>query len=430
MINRYSIPELEAIWSENEKYNSWLIVEIASLEAYKKYNKLITDQDITKIKQKAKINVNKIEKLEKKLKHDVIAFIEQISQNLGPEKKWFHYGLTSTDVVDTAQSYRLLKVNDIIERDLNTIIASLKKQAITYQHTFQIGRTHGVHAEVTTFGYKLALWYDEMTRHLKRFKAARAQIEVAKISGAVGNYANIPLGVQDVVAKKLHLHSSNISTQTLQRDRHAHYLQTIALIATSIDKFAVELRHLQRTEVREVIENFSPGQKGSSAMPHKQNPISGENISGLARVIRGYAISALENVSLWHERDISHSSAERIILPDATTLIVYLLRRFNHLINNLYVDKQKMYNNIFLTNGVIFSQRIMLYLIETKGYSRIDIYEKIQHLATEAFTKNFDFGELLVKHNLLTIDQYKKLTNLDYYLTNINNVFKRLKLNK
>ncbi len=428
MISRYSIPELTIIWSEKAKYESWLLVEIASLEAYKKYNNNITDNDIAQIKTKSQVDVKKIQKLEQKLKHDVIAFIEQISQHLGPEKKWLHYGLTSTDVVDTAQSYRLWQVNNIIEDDLIKVILTLKKQAIKYKNTFQIGRTHGVHAEVTTFGYKLALWYDEMTRNLTRFQNARQQIEVAKISGAVGNYANVPLGVQDAVAKKLHLNSSNISTQTLQRDRHAQYLQTIALIATSLDKFAIELRHLQRTEVREVFENFNHGQKGSSAMPHKQNPISSENISGLARVIRGYSVSALENVGLWHERDISHSSSERIILPDATTLIVYLLRRFNDLMTNLYIDQQKMKTNIYLTHGVIFSQRIMLYLIEKKGYDRIKIYEKIQKLAAKAFEKNLDFEKLLVKNKLLTINEYQKLTNLDYYAINIEKVFKRLNL--
>lgn len=428
MITRYSVPEIDKIWSEEAKYNSWLKVEIASLEAYQNYNKKITSADIANIKKKAKIDVNKINQLEIKLKHDVIAFIEQISAKLGPEKKWFHYGLTSTDVVDTAQSYRLSLINNVIEHEINEVIAILKKQARKYQNTLQMGRTHGVHAEVTTFGYKIALWYDEMTRNLERFQQARVQIEVAKISGAVGNYANVPLQVQEEVAKKLHLHSSKISSQTLQRDRHAQYLQTIALIASSLDKFAIELRHLQRTEVREVFEKFAQNQKGSSAMPHKQNPISAENISGLARVVRAYSQTALENVALWHERDISHSSAERIILPDATSLITYMLKRFKNLINNMIVDEKKMLENIQLTHGVIFSQRIMLYLIESKSQPRIETYEKVQNLAKKAFFENKDFGTLLIKEQLINQNEYDSLTNLEYCLPNINAVFKRLKL--
>lgn len=428
MIKRYQIPELNVIWSEEQKYKTWLLVEITSLEAYQKHNNQIKSSEIKAIKDKAKINVNAIENLEKTSKHDVIAFIEHISAQLGPEKRWFHYGLTSTDVIDTAQSYSLKIVNNIIGDELKHLIETLKQQAIEYQTTFQIGRTHGVHAEITTFGYKLALWYDEMQRNLTRFNDAAKNIEIAKISGAVGNYANVPLEVQDYVAKKLQLGSSKISTQTLQRDRHAAYFQVLALIGASLDKIAVELRHLQKTEVREVLENFSPGQKGSSAMPHKQNPISSENISGLSRLLKSYAQASLDNVSLWHERDISHSSAERIMFPDATTLVTYMLKKMNHILKNMYVDKQRMLQNICLTYGTIFSQRIMLYLIDKKGYERLHVYEIIQKIARKAFYEQINFGELLIKEKLLNSQEYKKLSDLNYYLENIALVFKRLKI--
>ena len=307
---------------------------------------------------------------------------------------------------------------------------TLKNLAKKYKNTYQIGRTHGIHAEISTFGYKLALWYDEMQRNIIRFKQASNQIEVAKISGAVGNYANIPLEIQDYVAKKLKLNSSKISTQTLQRDRHSEYIFIISLIGSSLDKFATELRHLQRTEVAEVSEGFKKGQKGSSAMPHKKNPISSENISGLSRVLKGYSLTAQENIALWHERDISHSSSERIILADATTILDYMLNRFNNVLKNLVVNKKKMKNNIFLTNGVIFSQRAMLELINRKKWTREKAYDTIQPIAILAYEQNKDFGQLLIEQKLFNKHEIEKLYDLSYYTKNIDKVFKRLKIIK
>ncbi len=428
MLERYSTKEIKEIWSDKSKYESWLLVELYATEAYAKVNKQIKKKDIEALWKNAKVDVKRIEQLEKETRHDVIAFTRQISESLGEEKKWIHYGLTSTDVVDTAQSYRLRQVNQIILEDLkklNKVIGMLAKK---HKNTYQIGRTHGVHAEVSTFGYKLAVWYDEMNRNIERFEVASDQIEVAKISGAVGNYANIPLSIQEYVAEKLKLKSSFISTQTLQRDRHAEYIFTIALIGSSLDKFATELRHLQKTEVREVEEGFAKGQKGSSAMPHKKNPISSENISGLSRVLRGYVVTAMENIALWHERDISHSSAERFILQDATATIDYMIRRFIDVLENLGINKEKMLKNIWMTNGVIFSQRAMLKAIEINKWSREKAYDAIQPIAMDAFNNDKDFGQLLIENKILTKEEVKDLIDLTYYTQNIDMVFKRLGL--
>ena len=428
MIKRYSTEELQKIWNDQSKYESWLLVEIYALEAYKKHNKEITQEEIDKIWKNAKVNPERIEEIERETRHDIIAFTRQVSETLGDERKWIHYGLTSTDVVDTAQSYRLKQVNEIILKDLEVLTESIKQMAIKHKNTYQMGRTHGVHAEVTTFGYKVAMWYDEMIRNITRFKEASRQIEAAKISGAVGNYANIPLDVQDYVAEKLGLLSTNISTQVLQRDRHAEYMFAISLIGASIDKFATEIRHLQRTEVREAEEGFAKGQKGSSAMPHKRNPISSENLSGCSRVLKGYLTTAMDNLALWHERDISHSSAERIILADGTMLLHYMIKRFNNVINKLVVNEEKMKENIFLTKGVIFSQRAMLKMIESKKVSREVAYDTVQPIAMEAFNNSKDFGELLIKNEILSEADVKELYDLSYYTKNIDDVFKRLKL--
>lgn len=428
MIERYATKELLEIWTEQKKYEAWLLVEFYAAEAYSKYNKDITKEDIKNLWKNAKVDAERIAAIEKETRHDVIAFTRQVSETLGPEKKWVHYGLTSTDVVDTAQSYRLKQANKVLMKDINTFTATLKELAKKHKDTYQMGRTHGIHAEVTTFGYKVAMWYDEMTRNVKRFKTAAKQIEVAKISGAVGNYANIPLDVQDYIAKKMGLTSSKISTQTLQRDRHAEYVFTLSLIASTMDKIATEIRHLQRTEVREVEEGFAKGQKGSSAMPHKRNPISSENISGCARVLRGYLTTAMENIALWHERDISHSSAERFILADATTTLDYMLRRFNNVLNNLVVFDKKMKENIFITSGAIFSQRAMLKSISKHNWSREKAYDTIQPLAMKAFKEGHDFGELLIANKVLNKKEVKELYDLSYYTQNIDAVFKRLKI--
>ena len=428
MVERYSRKILKNIWTEEEKFKTWLEVEILALEGYAKYNKNIKISDIKKIKSKAKINVKRIEEIEKDTKHDVIAFTRSLSEFLGPEKKWIHYGLTSTDIVDTAQSIRLKKVNKILLNDLIILRNVLKKLAIKHIDTFQIGRTHGIHAEITTFGYTLALWYDEINRNIERFKIAANELEIIKISGAVGNYANIPLGVQEYIAKKLKMKSSPISTQVIQRDLHAYYLNIIALIGTSLEKFVVNIRHMQRTEVNEVRESFSKKQKGSSAMPHKKNPIGSENISGLSRILRGFALASYENIPLWHERDISHSSAERIMLPDATILLDYMLNRFTNILKTLDINKKQMLENINLTYGVIFSQKVMLYLIENKKMSRENAYDLVQPLAKRAFEKRKSFGKILLDNNVLTQQEVNKIFKLSNYTKNIYKVFKRLKL--
>ncbi|WKX02404.1 adenylosuccinate lyase [Candidatus Mycoplasma mahonii] len=428
MIDRYSTPEMKEIWNDKAMFESWLLVEIYSIEAYAKHNTQITLRDIANLWKNAKVDVQRIKEIEKETKHDVIAFTRQISETLGDEKKWFHYGLTSTDVVDTAQSIRLMKANDLIKKELKQFCTTLKNLAKKHKYTYQIGRTHGVHAEVTTFGYKVALWYDEFTRHIKRFDEACQEIQIAKISGAVGNYANIPLDVQDYVAKKLYLASSKISSQTLQRDRHAQYIFSLASIATSMDKIATEIRHLQRTEVREVQEGFAKNQKGSSAMPHKKNPIVSENISGLSRVMRSHVQVALENVALWHERDISHSSTERVIIPDSTTMLHYMLKRFDKVLQNLVVSPENMMKNIELTNGVIFSQRVMLKVIDVNNWSREKSYDVIQPIAMKAFNEGISFKQLLIENNIMSEQNIGSCFSLDYYSRNIDAVFKRLKI--
>ena len=428
MIKRYSREILQNIWTEKSKFEAWLEIEILALEGYSKYNKDITADDISKIRKNAKIDIERIYEIEAKTKHDVLAFTRSLSENLGPEKKWIHYGLTSTDVVDSAQSIRVRKANLIILDDLNNLLRLLKKLAIENIDTYQIGRTHGIHAEVTTFGYTFALWYDEINRNIKRFKDAAKEIEVIKISGAVGNYANIPLGVQEYIAKKLNMNQSLISTQVIQRDIHANYFNAISLIGSSLDKFATNIRHLQRTEVNEVQEGFSKGQKGSSAMPHKKNPIGSENISGLSRVLKGYALAASNNIALWHERDISHSSVERIIMPDATILIDYMLNRFTNILKNLNINKDKMLENIDLTYGAIFSQKVMLYLINKNNISREEVYDKIQILAKKSIANKIPFKDLLLEEKLLTSTEIDRIFNLSNYSKNILKVFKNLKI--
>ncbi|MCK5807037.1 MAG: adenylosuccinate lyase [Mycoplasmataceae bacterium] len=428
MINRYQRKELKEIWSDKSKYESWLLVELYSAEAYAKVNKNITENDIKMMWKNAKVDLELIEKIEKETRHDVIAFTRSLSENMGSEKKWVHYGLTSTDVVDTGLALNLKKANNIIKNDLIELQKVIQSLANKHKFTYQMGRTHGVHAEVSTFGYKLAIWWDEMNRNIERFQRAADNIEVGKISGAVGNYSNVPLSIQDYVCEKMDIKSSLTSTQTLQRDRHAEYVSTISIIGASLDKFATELRHLQRTEVREVEEGFAKGQKGSSAMPHKKNPISSENISGLSRVLKGYSITALENVALWHERDISHSSAERIILPDATSLIDYMLVRFTNILSNIGIKEDKMLKNISLTNGVIFSQRVMLFLINDKKLSREEAYDTVQPLAMKSFNEEIDFGKVLIENNILNELEVNKCFNLEYYSQNIDAIFKRLKI--
>ena len=400
MIERYSRDEMSSIWTDQNRYEAWLEVEILACEAWSELG-YIPKEDVKKIRENAKVNVERAKEIEQETRHDVVAFTRQVSETLGDERKWVHYGLTSTDVVDTALSYVIKQANEILEKDLERFIDVLAAKAKKYQYTLMMGRTHGVHAEPTTFGVKMALWYTEMKRNLKRFKEVRKEIEVGKMSGAVGTFANIPPEIEAYVCEHLGIDTAAVSTQTLQRDRHAYYIATLALIATSMEKFAVEIRNLQKTETREVEEAFAKGQKGSSAMPHKRNPIGSENITGISRVIRGYITTAYENIPLWHERDISHSSAERIMLPDVTIALDYALNRFTNIVDRLTVYEDNMRNNIDKTYGLIFSQRVLLALIN-KGMVREEAYDKVQPKAMESWETKTPFRELIEQDSSIT----------------------------
>ena len=430
MLNRYSRKVMRDIWSEDAKFNAYLKVEILACEAWSKLGE-IPAEDVEKLWQNASFNVDRIYEIEQQTKHDVVAFTRAVSETLGPEKKWIHYGLTSTDVVDTAYGYLYKQANEILLADIEKFMDVLKKMALKYKNTVCMGRTHGVHAEITTFGLKFALWYEEMKRNLERFKAACKDVECGKISGAVGTFANTPPFVQDYVCEKLAINSANISTQVLQRDRHAHYYATLALIASSLEKMAMEIRHLQRTEVREVEEYFNKGQKGSSAMPHKRNPIGSENICGCSRIMRGYMVASYEDIPLWHERDISHSSAERILSCDATWLLDYMLNRFTKIIDTLTVFEDNMYANIYKTYGVIFSQRFMLKLIE-KGMSREMAYDTVQPNAIKSWENKLDFKKLMEEDervkNTLTQEEIDDCFDPSYQIRNVDIIFKRVGL--
>ncbi|MBE4907360.1 adenylosuccinate lyase [Bacillus luteolus] len=430
MIERYTRPEMGAIWTEENRFNAWLEVEILACEAWAELGD-IPKEDVALIREKASFNIDRIKEIEEETRHDVVAFTRAVSETLGEERKWVHYGLTSTDVVDTALSYLLKQANNILLRDIENFVQILAEKAREHKHTVMMGRTHGVHAEPTTFGLKLALWHEEMKRNLERFKRATATVEAGKISGAVGTYANIDPFVEKYVCEKLGLTAAPISTQTLQRDRHAEYMSTLALIATSIEKFAVEVRSLQKSETREVEEFFAKGQKGSSAMPHKRNPIGSENMTGIARVIRGYMLTAYENVPLWHERDISHSSAERIILPDATIGLNYMLNRFSNIIKNLTVFPENMKRNMDRTLGLIYSQRVLLALIDA-GMTREEAYDTVQPKAMEAWEKQVHFRELVEAEekisSRLTPAQIDDCFDYNYHIKHVDMIFERLGL--
>ncbi|PTJ64227.1 adenylosuccinate lyase [Mammaliicoccus sciuri] len=427
MIERYSREEMANIWTEQNRFEAWLEVEILACEAWSKLGH-IPAEDVKLIRQNAKVDVDRAKEIEQETRHDVVAFTRQVSETLGEERKWVHYGLTSTDVVDTALSYVIKQANEIIEKDLERFLEVLKNKAIEHKTTLMMGRTHGVHAEPTTFGIKMALWYTEMKRNLERFKRVREEIEVGKMSGAVGTFANIPPEIEEHVCTELGLGCAPVSTQTLQRDRHAYYIATLGLIATSIEKFAVEVRGLQKTETREVEEAFAKGQKGSSAMPHKRNPIGSENVTGLARVIRGYITPAYENVPLWHERDISHSSAERIMLPDVTIALDYALNRFTNIIDRLTVYPENMKRNIDKTFGLIYSQRVMLTLIN-KGMVREEAYDIVQPKAMESWETQTPFRTLVEQDekitNLLSTEELDECFNEKHHLNQVDTIFRR-----
>lgn len=430
MIDRYSRKEMKDIWSEENKYKAWLEVEILTVEAYAHYG-MIPKEDAKAIREKACFKVDRILEIEESTKHDVVAFTRAVSESLGDEKKWVHYGLTSTDVCDTAYGYLFKQANKILTKDLLKIRETLKAKALEYKYIPIIGRTHGIHGEPTALGLKFALWFEEMNRNIERFEMAKRQIEVGKISGAVGNFAHSRLEIEEYVCEHLGIDFAKISTQVLQRDRHAFYLSTLAIIASSLEKMAVEVRHWQRTEVQELSEFFSEGQKGSSAMPHKRNPIGSENITGCARVIRGYMLTAFENIPLWHERDISHSAPERIIMPDATILLDYALNRFNNILTNILVFEENMMANINKTNGLIYSQRVMLALID-KGWSREKAYDIIQPLAMKSYKEKISYKDLLADDNeimsIINLKELNELFNPGYYLRNVDNIYKRIGL--
>ena len=428
MIERYSREIMRKVWTEQNKFEAYLRVEILASEAWSQLG-VVPKEDVEKLWKSATFDIKRIYEIEEQTRHDIVAFTRAVSETLGEERKWVHYGLTSTDVVDTANGYLLKQANAILLDDIEKMLEVLRKRAIEFKSTPCIGRTHGIHADITCFGLKWALWYEEMKRNLNRFITASRGIEVGKISGAVGNFANIPPFIQDYVCEKLGIESANISTQVIQRDRHAYYMATLAVIASSIEQMAMEIRNLQRTEVHEVEESFGKGQKGSSAMPHKRNPISSENMCGCARVMRGYMAAFYENVALWHERDISHSSSERIILPDATMLLDYMLNRFRGILENLVVFQDVMMENIYRTRKVIFAQRVMNALIE-KGFSREKAYDTVQPIAMRAMSERADYQELLAESAdvmaVLSREELDSCFTLEYYLKNVDFIFDRV----
>lgn len=424
MIKRYTRDTMKEIWSEKAKFQAYLDVELANVDALASLGKISKD-DAMICRRDATFSLERIKTLENELKHDVVAFTRAVSETLGKEARYIHYGLTSTDVVDTAYGIRFKKVNTVIREDLDAFLHVLKEKAFTHKNTPCVGRTHGIHADITSFGLKFALWYEEMQRNITRFEQASKDVEVGMISGAVGNYAFVDPRIESLVCEQLGLEPATISTQVLQRDRHAHYMNVIALIGATLEKIATEIRHLQRTEVAEVNEHFSSTQKGSSAMPHKKNPVSSENTCGLARVLKGYQTTLMQNIALWHERDISHSSAERIVLPDATTLLDYMLNRMKRTIENLDVHKDAMEKNIRLTHKVIFSQRILHALID-KGHTREEAYDKVQPLAKEAYETHTDFETLVKKQGWFSSEDMQTLFSYQGYLTHVDMIFERV----
>jgi adenylosuccinate lyase len=429
MIKRYSLPEMAKIWSLENKFKKWLEIEITSAEAMNKLG-IVPDRDLQNIKSEAKFDVEEIAEIEKKVNHDVIAFLTNVSQYVGPPAGGFiHFGMTSSDVVDTANSCLMKEAGLLILKEMENLGGTLKKKAYEYKNTRCIGRTHGIHAEPTVFGLKFALWYDEMQRNIQRMKSAIENISVGQISGAVGNYAHIDPFVEKYVCEKMGLKPVKISTQIIQRDRYAEYITTLAIIGSTIEKIATEIRGLQQTEIHEVEEGFTKGQKGSSAMPHKKNPILSERLCGMARVLRSNAMTALENNALWHERDISHSSAERIIIPDSTVLLYYMLVKVNGLIANLKVYPENMMRNIELTNGLIFSQSVLLELTK-RNISREKAYEIIQRCAIECWETKQPFKDILQKDEelmkIISSDELKKLFCLDRFLEKVDFIFERV----
>jgi adenylosuccinate lyase len=428
LIARYTRPQMASIWSEENKYRNWLRVELAATDALVRAG-MVPAEAATALHERASFTVERIHAIEAETRHDVLAFTQAVAESVGPEARWLHYGLTSTDVVDTAQALALTQASEIIRSGILRLREVLRKRAVEFQHTPTIGRTHGVHAEPTTFGMKLLLWYSEMGRNLQRFDAAAEDLRVGKISGAVGAFGKLKPEHEEDIVRSLGLKHAEISTQVLQRDRHAAYITTLAVLCSTLDKIATEIRHLQRTEVREAEEFFSAGQKGSSAMPHKRNPITCENISGLARVVRGNAQVALENVALWHERDISHSSAERVILPDTTIIADYLLDKAATLIEKLLVYPARMLKNLESTGGLIYSGQLLIDLAAA-GMTREDAYRLVQSHAMASWKEDLNFRDQVSHDPAITalLSEEKLARTFDYtrQLGNVDAIFKRV----
>ncbi len=431
MIDRYTRPEMGALWTEEAQYQAWLDVELAACAAWSEATGVIPKEDVETLYANASFDVARIHAIEAETRHDVVAFTRAVSETLGPERKWVHYGLTSSDVVDTALSYRILKANRLLRAGLDGLAGALATRAKEHKYTLQVGRTHGVHAEPTTFGLKLALFYAEVQRGIERFEAAAEGIRVGKLSGSVGTFAHIPPEVERLTCERLGLKPAPIATQVLQRDRHAHYLATLALIGATVEKIAVEIRHLQRSEVLEAEEAFGKGQKGSSSMPHKRNPVGSENLTGAARLLRGYMVSAYENVALWHERDISHSSVERVIVPDATILLDYALARMTRLVEHLTVYPERMRENLERTYGLVYSQRLLNLLIEA-GLSREDAYDRVQPRAMQAWQERRPFREIVEASPALTehlsAAQIADAFDPAFHLRRVDELFERVGL--
>jgi adenylosuccinate lyase len=428
MIERYTLPKMGKIWESHNRFAKWLQVEILVCEAMAKQG-MIPPKSLENIKQKARFSIDRIQKIEEEVKHDVIAFLTNVEESVGPDARFIHMGLTSSDILDTALALQLKEAMLVVIDDVRNLLAVLKEKAFEHKDTVMIGRSHGMHAEPITFGLKLAVWYAEMNRNLTRLEQALNVISYGKISGAVGTFANIPPQIEEYVCSQLGLKPAEISTQIIQRDRHAQYFTALAILAGSIEKIAVEIRHLQRTEVGEVEEAFAPGQKGSSAMHHKKNPIGSENLSGLARLVRSYCIAAMEDIPLWHERDISHSSVERVIAPDSTVLVDFMLNRLARMIKNLVVNRDAMARNLEKLKGLIFSQQVLLALI-AKECSRQHAYSLTQRISLQAWNTGESFKQLVLSdpdiQNYLDNKDIEEIFSLNYHLKYVEEIFARV----
>ncbi|MGB7062473.1 MAG: adenylosuccinate lyase [Candidatus Zixiibacteriota bacterium] len=428
MIERYTTPRMKDLWSDQNKFQKWLDIEILACEAMANLG-IVPRSALNKIKRKAKFDVERISQIEEKTKHDVIAFLTNVAENVGEASRYVHFGLTSSDILDTSLSVLMREAGLVILEDLQKLAKSIRKRAFQFKHTPMMGRTHGVHAEPMTLGLKFALWFTEVTRHIQRLQRSIQAISVGKISGAVGTFSNLDPKVEAYVCRKLKIKPAPISSQVIQRDRHAEFLSTLALIAGSIEKFATEIRSLQRTEILELEEGFSKGQKGSSVMPHKRNPITCERLCGLARLVRTNAQASMENMALWHERDISHSSVERVIIPDSTVLVNYMLVQFNRVMENLLVYPENMMANLNKTRGMIFSARVLLELAR-KAKSKEEAYRIVQENAMKAWKEKKNFKELIQNdkriRKYLSQQEVEACFDLNYYLRNVDHIFRRV----